>query len=797
MEKSNTTSTQPVFVDGRNLNGPWEGTSWAAAFRTVQEGLDCAARLVHSENRVEVWVAAGLYRPTETGDRKASIDLRPGVDLLGGFSGSETERDARDWMRFETTLSGAISDERSACSLHVVRGADDAAIDGFTIRDGYNLPDGPPPHHMSPLLLLEAQGAGTGAGILNDRCSPTVRNCLICDNVAAKGAGMYNMVTRSWPSTSAGRAPLVIGCVFARNTARARGGAVSNDLETHPTFIGCTFVDNLCHGKGGAIYNDFDCSPELVSCLFARNRAMKGGAVANDGRSNPTITNCTFARNHAMDMYGALYSGTGPTNLPNVPVVTNCIFWENTAYSGPGEIGNWHDCRTLVSYSCVQGGYQGDGNIAADPVFVDADGGDFRLGPGSPCVDSGHGGFAPPSDLEGNPRYQDRGRPTGPMARVPYLPSGAHLPVPSLTAVFQPPVDMGALERQHDSLGEEPRRIVYVNAASTAPPDGSSWATAYPDLQQGLADAYRGAAEVWVAAGVYRPTSDGERRASFLLQQGLALYGGFRGGEVTRDERDPKAHKTVLSGDLGSPSGAGGNSYHVVVGTDGAVLDGFVIADGNADGEGFYSHGGGMLNYNACSPVVSNCVFERNQAHEGGAMYNYNLSSPLVNACRFLENVADKGGAMVNRVGASPEVRSCSFSRNEARWRGGAMLVDYGSGPRLLDSVFEGNNSGGHGGAVFLESVASQLGIVGTTFDGCSFGNNAAVLRGGAIACTDASNPIISGCSFRGNVAGKGGGAISGDYFVTATVRGSDFSGNSGGEGAADVDTDPTSAVVG
>ncbi len=74
------------------------------------------------------------------------------------------------------------------------------------------------------------------------------------------------------------------------------------------------------------MYNDFDCSPELVSCLFARNEAMKGGALANDGRSNPTITNCTFARNHARDMYGALYSGTGPTNVPNVPVVTNSIF---------------------------------------------------------------------------------------------------------------------------------------------------------------------------------------------------------------------------------------------------------------------------------------------------------------------------------------------------------------------------------------------------------------------------------------------------------------------------------------
>ncbi len=525
-------------------------------------------------------------------------------------------------------------------------------------------------------------------------------------------------------------------------------------------------------------------------------------------RSNPTITNCTFAHNHASDMYGALYSGTGPTNVPNVPVVTNCIIWGNTAQGGPKGIGNWHDCRTVVTYSCVEGGYEGEGNISADPVFVAPDKGDFRLGAGSPCVDSGDGRFAPPTDLEGNPRYHDKGSPTGPMARVPFSPKGAHLPEPSMEARFQPPVDMGALERQTDSVradrashrragSGEPEGVVYVNAANTSGPwDGTAWPTAYADLQEALADAYQGATEVWVSAGTYRPARDGDRRASFRLKQGLALFGGFKGIETDREQRDWVGNPTLLSGDLGSPLGQEGNSYHVVTGADGAVLDGFTIVGGSADGEGIYSHGGGMLNYNACSPTLSNCLFTRNEGREGGAMYNYNLSAPIVTGCAFHGNRAGKGGAMVNRVGASPLVQDCRFVGNEALWRGGALMIDYGSGPKITGTVFEENRSGGHGGGVFLESVAAQLGIVGTHFDGCVFRGNSAALRGGAISSSDASNPTITGCSFNRNTAAQGGGAISNDYFVVASIRDCSFADNRGGAGASDVDTDATSQVI-
>jgi hypothetical protein len=259
--------------------------------------------------------------------------------------------------------------------------------------------------------------------MINFGVSPAVSNCIFRRNAAGKGGGMYNAMQC---------APVLINCSFIGNgsvgqTQNRRGGGISNDLSSAPILKNCRFIDNTTAGKGGGIYNDFVCSPSLTNCVFAGNSAMRGGAIGNDGDSAPTIINCTFTGNSATDQGAALYNGTyKPGNEGCQPVVTNCILWANTVPSGPKEICNWHHSVAIVSHSVVEGGCRGEGNIDADPLFVDAEGGDYRLQPNSPCTDAGSGSAAPKTDIEGNPRRDDPETPNGPDAGVPPADIGAH-----------------------------------------------------------------------------------------------------------------------------------------------------------------------------------------------------------------------------------------------------------------------------------------------------------------------------------------------------------------------------------
>ncbi len=417
-----------VHVRADNVAGPWDGRSWATACRTVQEGLDAASHVGGGE----VWVAAGTYKPTSTSDRSVSFQLKSGITLYGGFAGTETAREQRDWAKHITILSGDIGvrDENNDNSYHVVKGADNAVMDGFTITEGNALPArrpgerrgmGPgrglgirPPgapgrgnQHLTPQIIASgARSESCGGGMLNIRCAPRVVNCVFSENSAGKGGGMYNMCATGFgPGGAASDAPTLVNCTFTGNYAGGRGGGMSNDLSTHPTLINCTFINNSTGGKGGGMYNDFNCSPTLTNCIFAGNSAERGGGMANDGSSCPALTNCVFTRNHAKDLGGGLYNGTyRPGGVACSPTLTNCILWGNITPSGPTEISNWHEDAPTVTFCVIEGGYGGRGNINADPLFVDPENGDYRLRSGSPCVDAGNGSIAPATDKDGNPR---------------------------------------------------------------------------------------------------------------------------------------------------------------------------------------------------------------------------------------------------------------------------------------------------------------------------------------------------------------------------------------------------------
>lgn len=165
-------------------------------------------------------------------------------------------------------------------------------------------------------------------------------------------------------------------------------------------------------------------------------------------------------------------------------------------------------------------------------------------------------------------------------------------------------------------------KVWYVAQTSRGTGSCDSWENACA-LQQALSSAAAGSGdELWVEAGVYRPTTTGDdpRTATFQLKSGVALYGGFTGNESHRDARDWVANETILSGDIGVQGVATDNVYHVVTGsgTDHtAVLDGFTVTGGYAAYIGSIDCsifcGGGMRNSSG-SPTIRNVTFRGNHS---------------------------------------------------------------------------------------------------------------------------------------------------------------------------------------
>ena len=206
--------------------------------------------------------------------------------------------------------------------------------------------------------------------------------------------------------------------------------------------------------------------------------------------------------------------------------------------------------------------------------------------------------------------------------------------------------------------------VIYVNTNSLGPThDGTGWSTAYLSLQDALNKPPIIGDQIWVAAGTYEPGSS--RTDSFEMVNGVTIYGGFPdSGEPNLADRDWHSNETILSGDIGVVGDDSDNCYHVFyhwVGLNldaNAVLDGFTVTAGNANGtsEVYHDSGGGMLNYGS-SPMLKNCTFNNNSAlSNGGAMCNEDSSSPIVTNCTFIVNSAGTGGGMYNKVNISTTV---------------------------------------------------------------------------------------------------------------------------------------------
>jgi hypothetical protein len=362
--------------------------------------------------------------------------------------------------------------------------------------------------------------------------------------------------------------------------------------------------------------------------------------------------------------------------------------------------------------------------------------------------------------------------------------------------------------------------ILYVDDSATGANNGTSWQDAYLYLPDALAEALSGD-EIRVAQGVYRPDQsayldgliEGDRDVSFQLKNGVILRGRYAGcGTPDPDQRAIERCATILTGDLAgndievadaadllAEPTRDENSRNVVTATDcdnTAVIDGFTITGGNANGPAeAQKYGGGI-----CSgmPTISNCTIIGNSADiGGGGIYLYYDAQGLITDCIVAHNAAPTGGGIYGCTvlsncvinanaatmysgggvylgqGCDTTVTDCTFSNNSAvTYGGGVMLGVSGSTPIFTRCVFIANSVDGSGGAVASDGCTCGA---YPEFHQCTFAANTANASGGAVYSFGYSLPTLLSCLLTGNHSGTNGGAFShgwgaGSYIANCTI---------------------------
>ena len=313
-----------------------------------------ACALTHAINSAEsgdeVWVRAGVYGP---------INLKDGVKIIGGFAGNEISASQSNPATNMTIVDGGGTRRCVYSANHSAA----TVLRGFTIRNGYNGYD------------VDEHGGG---GLYLSDSSALIVQCTFEDNTDAilGGAVAVNIVHATNYS------PQFINCIFRNN------GSISPDDPPY---------------EGGAVFIQ-GAFVTFTNCLFHGNKAWGGGAVAKVPGSYAIFTNCTMANNQATIIRGGAIS-----DVAGAVSLRNCNLWGNTRIEAGVPLSDQiyspgYDAG--VTYSDVEGGWPGTGNIDADPLFQNSAADDYRLQLGSPCIGTANNIYLPTDvadlDWDGN-----------------------------------------------------------------------------------------------------------------------------------------------------------------------------------------------------------------------------------------------------------------------------------------------------------------------------------------------------------------------------------------------------------
>lgn len=634
--------------------------------------------------------------------------LKSGVKLYGGFRGTERTIDERPtsgkapYFTYRSVLSGDIKGDDVVDGTNMLYPANSTRSDNAT--------------HVLSLDLTPKQSSG------NNNTYPTVVNGFTVIGGNADGTGEYGGgIYVFGANAKGGGAYHIEKCFLLNNYAKEGGGAiyVSSQVEatsTASTIVDCVVYNNIAGERSGSV--NLGGGINIVGAGTIFNSSIfncEGGGVLLSEKAK--AVNVTVARNTVM--------GIGAADGVTSQVVFNSVIWGNSKVQNP----------TATSFkNCASDNATIAGNETCISISSESNGVNGPL-------------FEAPSVLTSFDRDFDWKKNAYPTWSWGILEGSAlidpenletdytGLPATDLAGESRKSgdkVDIGAYEYQHLDVG----RIRYVKPGGTG--DGSSWGNASGDLQKMIDElaTVNAPGEVWVAAGTYRPTTqiiEGvQYAASFRMRDGIDVYGGFAGGEISKAEREKGSmpwsytNETVLLGaDYENNTAAWANnqwnvtssSRHVVwfapmSGEEDfksvTVLDGVTIKGGAANGgEGlsdFATDKGGGVYMGLNATLQNSIVTENTSKGNGGGVY--------VNAGRVVSSLiynnsaaTDGGGVFVS--GAGLVLRSM-ITDNSAKNGAGVYLDknndEYPEEYLILSTSVISNNTALENGAVYCNA---------------------------------------------------------------------------------------------
>ena len=448
--------------------------------------------------------------------------------------------------------------------------------------------------------------------------------------------------------------PSLINVTISGNSTDHYGGGIYCDGSS-PNIENVTITGNHSYDEGGGIHIR-NSNPILKNIEIANNSADYGGGIFCYNNSNMSLENVTISGNTAST------TGGGIACHSSNPSLINSILWNDS----PDEIYIYSGSVT-ATYSDIEGGWAGIGNINTNPLFVDPGYEDYHLLSNSPCIDAGD--------------------PTSPLD-----PDGTI-------------VEMGAYYFNHQYDG----RIWHISTTGSDITGNGSEQFPFATIQRGI-NASSHTDTVLVQPGTYIENIN--HNGKFITTASLFL--------TTQDTTFISS--TVIDGN------SIGSVVTFINGEDStAVLCGFTITNGNAlFGGGIHCdssspnlqnvtisnntaefRGGGIYCCSNSSPSLVNVTISDNSAAYGGGIH-FHYSDPSLENVAITNNTALSTGGGIVCQSSDPNLENVTITNNTAFSRGGGIWCD-NSSPSLQNVTISGNSASDHGGGICCWSSSPSL----------------------------------------------------------------------------------------